>query len=102
MPPWLQITLALLEAAPKMIETIKLIDGAMQGSHKGALKKDVVMAAFAHAPVAVREAAGAFVDRSVAALKVAGDLPTHPPAPGSIVSALGQLMGKIPLTNLRD
>lgn len=73
-----QMILLLLQAAPQVIESIKHIDTAIRGAHKGAEKKAILMAAFANAPTPVQDAAGAFIDSTVATLKAAGELPSHP------------------------
>jgi hypothetical protein len=73
----LQIVLALLQATPDIIAAIKAVDSSIKGAKKGAVKKEIVMASFAHVPTPLQDAASALIDRTVGTLKAAGELPSH-------------------------
>lgn len=67
---WFELALKLLQIAPQLLALIASVETAI-GDGNGALKKSLVMAPLAAAPVELHDAASKYVDDVLAAKKVA-------------------------------
>jgi hypothetical protein len=71
---WLQLSLAVLQAAPGIINAIKSTEQAIVGPRQGANRKAVVMSAFRNAPPVLASAVSQYIDDTVDTMNKAGAL----------------------------
>jgi hypothetical protein len=92
---WLDLSLALLKAAPGIIGSIKAVETAI-GAGNGVSKKAIVMSLLVHAPAVLLTAASAFIDSTVGTLKAAGALGTATEVATGTIAAISAVAALAP------